>query len=112
MRPWNGHLNGAGAAALAQYAIMLDLSDAAVQLAWWKVGCRISTVDAEWVLSRLQSVQAAISKNLYQDDEILELRSSFASFVQEHKERLMDLHSAFPPSSGILARRQLSFTLK
>ncbi|MPC09263.1 Protein unc-13 D [Portunus trituberculatus] len=111
-RPWDGHLSGPGAASLAQYAIMLDLSDAALHLAWWKVCSRIPTADAVWVLSRLQEVQAAISKNLYQDEELLELRSSFCSFIRDHTERLKNLHKTFPPSSGIIARRQLTFTLK
>lgn len=97
---------------MAQYAIMLDLSDAAVQLAWWKVGSRVATADAEWLLSQLRNVQAAMSKNLYQEEEILELRTSFSCFVRDHTERLKDLHKAFPPSSGVIARRQLSFTLK
>lgn len=97
---------------MAQYAIMLDLSDAANQLAWWKVCSRVPTADGEWILSRLRSVQAAMSKNLYQEEEMLELRSSFFSFVHDNKERLKDLDKAFPPSSGIIARRQLSFTLK
>lgn len=97
---------------MAQYAIMLDLSEAAIQLAWWKVGSRVATADSEWILSRLRDVQVAMSKNLYQEEEILELRSSFRSFVHDHTERLKDLHKAFPPSSGVIGRRQLSFTLK
>ncbi|XP_050706717.1 protein unc-13 homolog 4B-like isoform X3 [Eriocheir sinensis] len=112
LRPWDGHLSGPGAASLAQYAIMLDLSDAAIQLAWWKVCSPVPRADGEWIFSRLRSVQAAMSKNLYQEEEMLELRLSFARFVRDHKERLKDLHKAFPPSSGIIARRQLSFTLK
>ena len=91
---------------------MLDLSEAALQLAWWKVGSRISTADAVWVLSRLQGVQAAISKNLYQDEELFELRSSFCSFIHDHMERLKNLHKTFPHSSGIIARRQLTYMLK
>lgn len=97
---------------MAQYAIMLDLSDAAQQLAWWKVGSRVPTADAVWVLSRLNEVQAAISKNLYKDEELLELQSSFCNFIHDHAERLKNLHKSFPPSSGVIARRQLTYTLK
>ncbi|KAG0727778.1 Protein unc-13 4B [Chionoecetes opilio] len=112
LRPWDGHLSGPGAASLAQYAIMLDIGEAALHLAWWKVGSRVPTADAVWVLARLQEVQAAISKNLYQDEELLELRSSFCSFIHDHTERLKNLHKSFPPSSGVIARRQLTYTLK
>ncbi|XP_071540084.1 uncharacterized protein [Panulirus ornatus] len=110
--PWNGRVSSSAAAALAQYAIMLDLNDAALQLSWWCVGSRVATVDAAWTLSQLHRVQTALSKGAYQDEDLNELQSSFLVFVRAHAERLKDLHTAFPPSSGVLAQHQLTFTLK
>lgn len=91
---------------------MLDLNDAALQLSWWCVGSRVATVDAAWTLSQLHRVQAVLSKGAYQGEDLAELQSSFAIFMRSHSERLKDLHMAFPPSSGVLAQHQLTYTLK
>ncbi|XP_042236153.1 uncharacterized protein LOC121875623 isoform X2 [Homarus americanus] len=110
--PWNGRVNSSAAAALAQYAIMLDLNDASLQLSWWCVGSRVATVDAAWTLSQLHRVQAALGKNSYQEEDLAELRTSLVSFVCASSDRLKDLHTAYPPSSKVLAQHQLSYTLK
>nr|XP_045609144.1 uncharacterized protein LOC123764950 isoform X2 [Procambarus clarkii] len=110
--PWNGRVSGSAAAALAQFAIMLGLNDAALQLSWWCVGSRIATVDTAWTLSQLHRVQAALAKGAYRDEDLGELRTSLSSFVRASAERIKTLHTAFPPSSGVLAQHQLTYTLK
>ncbi|XP_068248829.1 protein unc-13 homolog 4B-like [Palaemon carinicauda] len=110
--PWNGRLSSPATAALTQHAIMLGISDAQLQLSWWLVGCRVTTVDAAWALSQLHRVQLALAKGLYELEELTELRSSLSYFVRAHTERLKDLHAAFPSSSGVLAHSQLTYTLK
>ncbi|XP_069984908.1 uncharacterized protein [Penaeus vannamei] len=110
--PWNGHVSSGAAAALAQHAIMLGLTEASMQLSWWCVGSRVATVDAAWILSQLHRVQAALGKGLYEGEDLPELQASLSYFVRAHVERLKDLHEAFPPSSGVIAQHQLSYTLK
>ncbi|XP_042873694.1 uncharacterized protein LOC122254194 [Penaeus japonicus] len=110
--PWNGHVSSGAAAALAQHAIMLGLTEASMQLSWWCVGSRVATVDAAWILSQLHRVQAALGKGLYEGEDLNELQASLSYFVRAHVERLKDLHEAFPPSSGVIAQHQLSYTLK
>lgn len=112
MTPWNGHVSSGAAAALAQHAIMLGLTEASMQLSWWCVGSRVATVDAAWILSQLHRVQAALGKGLYEGEDLPELQASLSYFVRAHVERLKDLHEAFPPSSGVIAQHQLSYTLK
>ncbi|KAK8747187.1 hypothetical protein OTU49_016671, partial [Cherax quadricarinatus] len=110
--PWNGVLSGSATAALAQYAIMLGFNDETIQLSRWLVGSRVSTVDAAWSLSQLHRVQAALAKSAYQGKDLDDLRLSFSSFVRASAERIKDLHASFPPSSGVLAKHQLTYTIK
>lgn len=110
--PWNGRLCGEAMAALDQYAIMLDLNDVSIQFSWWHVGSRVANVDAGWTLSQLHRVQAILGKGAFQAEELAELRSSLASFVRATAERLREVHRIFPHTSGVLAHRQLTYSLK
>ncbi|KAK7085594.1 hypothetical protein SK128_023661, partial [Halocaridina rubra] len=110
--PWSGRLSLAATATLAQHAIMLGLTDAQMQLSWWLVSCRLTNINAAWILSLLHKVQAALAIDLYQEEELSELRSSLSYFVRAHTECLRDLHVNFPSTSGVLAQNQFTYTLK
>ncbi|KAK4314913.1 hypothetical protein Pmani_013827 [Petrolisthes manimaculis] len=109
---WPGKVSGPAAAALAQFAITLELSDAAVQLSWWRIGSQVSSADPDWILYQLHQVQAALGKGAYKGETLTELQVSLASYVRNCIEKLKDLQGAFPPASGVHAPQNLKSTLK
>ncbi|MPC11948.1 hypothetical protein E2C01_004625 [Portunus trituberculatus] len=106
--PWNGHLPQAELLKLTQLADELGLGKDARQLAWWLVGSRLASVDAEWILSHVKDIQASLGKNAYTEEEKADLLHSLTLYIYSQIKRLKSLHSAFPSSSS----KQLTFTLR
>ncbi|XP_063858883.1 uncharacterized protein LOC135099999 [Scylla paramamosain] len=106
--PWNGHLPPAALRELTQLADELGLRKDAQQLAWWLVGSRLASVDAEWILSQVKDIQASLEENAYTEEEKADLLHSLTLYIYSQIKRLKSLHTAFPSSCS----KQLTFTLR
>lgn len=107
-RPWDGHLSPAALQQLARLADELDLAKESQQLAWWLVGSRLASVDAEWIFSQLKNIQAALVDNTYTEEEKADLLHSLTLYIYSQIKRLKSLHTAFPGGCC----KQLTFTLR
>ncbi|XP_042222999.1 protein unc-13 homolog 4B-like isoform X2 [Homarus americanus] len=108
--PWTGRLPEGVAAVTAQHALLLSLSIATQQLIWWRIASQETGVDDTWALSQLKSVQSSLVMNLYSSEELLEFTSSLCQFQDKCTERIKNLDTLFPMSSGY-SKLQLSSML-
>lgn len=93
---------------MARLADELNLTKESQQLAWWLVGSRLASVDAEWIFSQLKNIQAALVNNTYTEEEKADLLHSLTLYIYSQIKRLKSLHTAFPGGSC----KQLTFTLR
>lgn len=107
-RPWDGQLSPGVLRELALLADELDLAKESQQLAWWLVGSRLASVDAEWIFSQLTYIQAALVDNIFTEEEKADLLHSITLYIYSQIKRLKSLHAAFPGGSC----KQLTFTLR
>ncbi|XP_045593346.2 protein unc-13 homolog D isoform X2 [Procambarus clarkii] len=107
---WNGQLSQRATEDLNQLGIKLCLADDVQQLVWWLVGSRLATVDARWIYHQLETVQFAMARGKYPQEDVDHLLHSLTIFVYSQLKRLRSLHQAFPP--GRHWRPQLTYTLR
>lgn len=72
------------------------------------MGSRLASVDAEWIFSQLESIQAGLDDGAYTEEEKADLLHSLTLYIYSQIKRLKSLHSAFPGGCC----KQLTFTLR